>query len=48
MTTIPKDKNIDSSLTLLRDGYEFIQKKRKNRSLKNTLTKKSYYGLSLQ
>ncbi|MCE7056505.1 cytochrome P450 [Algoriphagus sp. AGSA1] len=29
MTTIPKDKNIDSSLTLLRDGYEFIQKKRK-------------------
>ena len=28
MRTIPKDKNIDSSLTLLRDGYEFIQKKR--------------------
>lgn len=28
MTTIPKDKNFDSSLILLRDGYEFIQKKR--------------------
>ena len=28
MKTIPKDKNFDSSLILLRDGYEFIQKKR--------------------
>ena len=28
MTNIPKDKNFDSSLILLRDGYEFIQKKR--------------------